>query len=87
MATLKELQDELAPYKGTLVIDEMWTVCRLLDVVAEPEDFYWKLKQPKRGTYLSSCVGGWIPLKGKIDDEEYKRLEHYFNINEPYWPQ
>jgi hypothetical protein len=85
MTTLESLKQELEPYKDTLVIDELWTVAKLIDVIDGDDDYYWVLISPKRGKYHATCVGKWIPLKGKIDDEDYERLERIWKLNEPFW--
>jgi len=40
MITLKELQDELEPYKNTLVLD-CFEVVRLTGVIDGEDDYYW----------------------------------------------
>lgn len=65
MATLSELQTELKPYQGTLVIDDFHKVVRLVDVIDAEDDYYW-VYDDHHGIYHASCVGGWIPLKGFI---------------------
>lgn len=85
MATLKELQKELAPHKGKLVLNH-FDVVRLIDVVDGKDDYYWVIKHAdKRGIHWSSCVGGWMPLKGKISDKHYNELERVWKLNEKNW--
>ncbi len=84
MVTLKLLQDELAPYRGTLVLD-FCRVALLKDVYEGDDDCYWvyygNLNGRYHGEYHSSCVGGWTPLKGFLPDEAYKKLVDRWNIN------
>ena len=81
MTTLKSLKKELEPYKNTLVLD-FCKIVRLVDVVEEPEDFYWVYAQWRLGkTTYSSCVMGWTPLKGNLPDKIYKQLVHNWNMN------
>ena len=84
MATFEELQKEMEPHKGNLVLNH-FEVVRLVDVVNGEDDYYWVFKSPVRGTYWSSCVGGWMPLKGKIAEEDYMELERVWGLNEERW--
>lgn len=79
MATLVELKIELKPYQNTLVIDG-FEIVRLVDVIDGGDDYYWVYDSHK-GIYWSTCVGGWIPLKGFIDQEKYDNLVRVWNLN------
>lgn len=79
MTTLASLQEELAPYRNTLVLN-YFEVVRLVDVIDEEDDYYWVLDSHK-GIVYSSCVGGWIPLKGKLDTKDYAELVRVWNLN------
>jgi hypothetical protein len=79
MTTLEDLKKELEPYCNTLVLD-YFEVVRLVDVIDGEDDYYW-VYDTKKGIVHSSCVGGWIPLKGKIEDENYDRLVRVWNLN------
>ena len=80
MATLAELKAELKPYKNTLVIDQCSHVSRLVDVVFAEDDYYWVHDRKNKLSY-QSCVGGWIPLKGFIDKNQYERMVRVWNLN------
>lgn len=85
MSIRKKLKEELDSYKGTLVLDG-FKVVLLLDAVEEEDDFYWVYYHPNRrgydtSLYLSSCVGGYTPLKGFIPDEDYDRMVKIFELN------
>jgi hypothetical protein len=80
MTNLEELKKELEPYKNTLVIDELDGVARLVDVIDDGYDFHW-IYESKNTIRESSCVCGWIPLKGYIDDNKYQRLVSIWNLN------
>lgn len=80
MITLEDLKAEVEPYKNTLVIDDFDTVVRLVDVIDGDDDYYWVFESRNR-TYYSSCVGGWIPLKGFIEQEKYDRMVRIWNLN------
>ena len=79
MTTLKELQDELKPYRDTLVLD-FFDVVRLVGVTEDKDDFYW-IFDTKKGTVYSSCVCSWKPLKGHLKDSDYKELVRVWNLN------
>ena len=80
MITLEDLKAEVEPYKNTLVIDDFDTVVRLVDVIDGDDDYYWVYESRNR-IYYSSCVGGWIPLKGFIEQEKYDRMVRIWNLN------
>jgi hypothetical protein len=77
---LDELKKELEPYRNTLVLD-YFKIVRLVDVVDGDDDYYWVLDDSGRGIYWSSCVGGWIPLKGRLKNKDYKELVRVWNLN------
>jgi hypothetical protein len=79
VATLEELQAEAKPYIGTLVLS-IFDVVRLENVVDGEDDYYWIYTGLKQ-KYWSSCVGGFIPLKGVLPDKDYDSLVHIFNLN------
>jgi len=79
MANLSELKAELEPFRNTLVL-EYFNVVRLVDVIESKDDYYWVYDGDK-GLILSSCVGGWFPLKGFIRQEDYDRLVRVWNLN------
>ena len=79
MTTLESLRKEVEPYKNTLVLD-FFQVKRLVDVIDGGDDFYW-VYDTGRGIEHSTCVGSWIPLKGKIDEKEYNKLVTVWNLN------
>jgi len=66
-------------YKGQFVINDDWEVVRLLAVASDDLDYYWVYWDGVKITW-SSCVGSFVPLKGKIDEEYYTnfiRLAYY----------
>lgn len=84
MATLAELQAELAPFKGTLVIGDFDNIVLLKDVIDGEDDYYWVYygwMRDKKLKYHSTCVGGWVGLKGVVPDDQYKRLVNIWNLN------
>ena len=79
MLTLEKLKKELDPYKNTLVLD-FCEIVRLVDVSEDPEDFYWEYEKWGE-TVHSSCVMGWVPLKGNLPDKIYQSLVTNWNMN------
>ena len=79
MANLKDLQEEMSPYKNTLVLDG-FEVVRLVNVIDGSDDYYW-VYDTRKGTVHATCVGGWIPLKGFIPSNEYNSLVRIWNLN------
>ncbi len=77
---LRELKKELEPFRNTLVIDVFDKVVRLVDVVDDEDDYYW-VYDSRQGVYQSSCVCGWIPLKGFIKEKEYNEMIRVWNLN------
>jgi hypothetical protein len=80
MEILTKLKAELEPFKNTLVIDGFNTVVRLVDVIDGEDDYYWVFDS-RKGIYHSSCVGGWIPLKGFVEQKKYDRMVSTWNLN------
>jgi hypothetical protein len=80
MITLNKLKEELEPYRNTLVLN-YFEVYRLVDVIDGEDDYYWVFDTMRRGIIHSTCVGGWIPLKGTLDDKKYQELVRIWNLN------
>lgn len=61
------------------------SVARLCGFGQDPQDYYYLMRNPTwptRGELAwSSAVGGFIALKGKIDQADYERLEYYMSLN------
>jgi hypothetical protein len=75
---------EVKKHKGELVLDFL-EVVRLEGLDEEPvivpEDFYYVFYSINKGRYLSSCAGGFTPLKGLIKDKDYKYIKRQFDLN------
>jgi hypothetical protein len=66
-------------HKGQFII--MGTdVVRLIAVGDDGEDYYW-VTYNGRKTHWHSCVGGFIILKGKIDERDYNCLIRMAKLN------
>lgn len=67
-------------HKGEIVLD-VFDVVRLIELEMDDDDYYYVFNDRKK-IFWSSCVGSFIPLRNKITDVEYKRLESWFNMND-----
>lgn len=74
MEQLKELQEEVAQYKNTLVISHH-KVVMLLDVIDGTDDYYWVTEHWGGEIHHETCVGGWTALKGVIPERDYGMME------------
>lgn len=83
---LDELRKEMEPYKDTLVLN-MFEVVKLEGVEYDPgdeewpDDLFWVYRQLDGKVLWSSCVGKWIPLKGKLNKKDYNNLERLWDLN------
>ncbi len=75
---------EVNKYINTIVLGfGDFTPYRLIGFHEDSEDYYYNMLNIKGEYSLHSCVMGFIPLKGKIDDTDYGRIEYVFEINKP----
>jgi hypothetical protein len=78
---------ELEKYGGTYVLTMSQDVKFLIAACTSDEDYYYiylnlnKSSEISIGLSFESCVGGFIPLIGRIEDKEYQRIQS-FVINE-----
>ena len=74
---------EINQYINTIILSfGDFTLYRLMGFYEDTDDYYYNLKDIKGQFSLHSCVMGFIPLKNKIDDDDYERIESVFEINE-----
>jgi hypothetical protein len=78
--TLEILKKELEPYKNTLVINGLFKISLLVDVIEDEDDYYWVFKSDNQVVHIS-CLVEWIPLKGFIDSSKYESLVSIWNLN------
>ena len=83
MISIKELKEEVRPYKDTLVLNGFFKVVKLLDAVIDEDDGeLCYVYQNVHGSIVNtSCLIDWMPLKGHISDEDYGVLLHRWNLN------
>jgi hypothetical protein len=70
--TLDKIISELRERRGELVLNTD-SVVRLIGVTEDEEDYYYVYYDGKRIS-LVSCVIKYIPLRGKIEDLDYKGM-------------
>jgi len=74
---------EVNQYLNTIVLGfGDFTLYRLMGFYEDSEDYYYNMLNIEGAFSLHSCVGGFIPLKGKIDDDDYERVENVFELNQ-----
>lgn len=83
MTTFKELNEEAKKHINELVLDNISGIRRLIGIYNGEDDYYW-IFLTRKEIILSSCVVGWIPLKGYIKNEDYNKLERIWNLNVQY---
>jgi len=77
----KSIIEEFEKYKGQSVIASCdYKVYRLIAVADDDFDYYWVFWDGRK-TMWQSCCGGFIPLKGKIDDKHYNEIKRIAKIN------
>lgn len=77
---LKLILEEFEKYKGQHVINHR-TVERLIAVSTDDSDYYWVYWTGQKLRF-STCCGSFIPLKGKITDEEYNEFVMTARLND-----
>lgn len=77
---LKIILEEFEKYKGQHVIIND-TVKRLIAIATDDDDYYYVLWNG-RETHWSTCVGTYIPLKGKIEDRFYNNFINTAKLND-----
>jgi hypothetical protein len=81
MTTLEDLKSKVEPFKNTLVIcDATLKIVLLVDVIDGGDDYYW-VYDNRECLYHATCVGGWTPLRGFIDQKKYNRMVIQWNYN------
>lgn len=81
--THKELlENEARNHFNEIVLCHL-SLFRMVGFHEDSMDYYYRLKPVGYGRpeSLTSCVGGFVVLKGKIDDSDYTRLENLFGLS------
>jgi hypothetical protein len=71
---------EFERLKGQFVITASWNIERFIGVGDDKQDWYYITYNGRKTTW-NTCVGGLIPLKGKLDDEDYNELVRIAKLN------
>jgi len=71
--------EEYEQLKGQFVLN-YFEVQRLIGIVETDFDYYWALYDGRK-LHLSSCVGGVIPLKGRLAEKDYNTLIRIAKLN------
>ena len=84
MASKKHFENRVKKHLGELVLD-LFKVVRLEGFYNGEDDYYYIYRDIDRefhkGQYYASCLGGFVPLKGKISRAQYRELVRVFNLN------
>lgn len=79
----KELKEKAENYKGQIVLSYLEVYRLTGEIHDDGEDYYWGYEtlDSENPFIWSSCVGGFIPLKGRLTEEEYNSVERIFEMN------
>jgi hypothetical protein len=80
------IQRKVNKYRNQLMLDDISGVIKLLGWTDQFESDYYYIVQSRRygvkeNIFLYSCVGSFIPLKGKLSKFDYMRLEQLWDMN------
>lgn len=76
------MKKEAEPYIGTLVVMDSWDgLLKLEDVEDHGDDYYWVCTDKRDNTKCQSCLMGFTPLKGHVNDGDYQRMKQLWNNN------
>jgi hypothetical protein len=71
---------EFEKLKGQFVINASWEIERLVAVGEDEWDYYW-ITYDGRKLKWNTCVGGLMPLKGHLRDQDYLELVRLAKLN------
>lgn len=77
---LRIIKNEFKKHKGQYVINN-GEVQRLIAIATDDEDYYYVFWDGRKAIW-SSCVGTFVPLKGKIDDRHYREFGRLARLND-----
>ena len=78
-SNLVGILEEFETLKGQFVINGM-EIMRYIAIADDGEDYYHVLYDGRKVIW-SSCVGGVIPLKGRLKENEYYKLVRLAQLN------
>lgn len=76
----KIILGEFEKHKGEFVITDSWKVERLIAIGDDGFDYYYVTYDGRKLTW-NTCVGRIIPLKGKIENNEYMNFIRIAKLN------
>lgn len=79
MNNINLILNKYSELKGQLIISD-FQVSRLIGIVEDEEDYYYCLYDGRK-LWLTSCVGGIIPLKGYINNSDYNEMIRLCKLN------
>ena len=80
-ATEEKIKEEIKPYLNTLVISPPNSIVKLKGYLKEEDgELYWEFQKRYDKSYQTVLMN-WIPLKGNINDKDYKEIERIWNLN------
>jgi len=74
------LRKDTEPYIGTLVLHN-FQVVRLSGLDQDDYDWYYIFHTVTGEAIEISVITGFVPLKGHVSEEDYKRLLFSWNLN------
>jgi hypothetical protein len=82
--TLDTLAERLRPHHDEICIVGDMDLVRLVGVGADDDDLYYIVQDHRHegpGIVWFSAVGAMLPLKGRVPEEDYRRMENIFTLN------
>jgi len=73
--------EKFEKYKGQFVINASWQVQRLIAVSEDDMDWYWVFYDGRK-VNLCSCVMGFVPLKGFVEEKHYQEFIRLAKLND-----
>lgn len=77
---LRIIKNQFKKHKGQYVINH-GVVQRLIAIGTDDSDYYY-IFWDGRKTIWSTCVGTFVPLKGKIEDKHYNEFGRIAKLND-----
>ena len=78
---LKIILNKFEQLKGQFVITCSWEIERFVAISTDDLDYYYVTYDGRKFTY-NTCVGRIMPLKGKLDKEDYDELVRIAKLND-----
>lgn len=79
-SNLKLILEEFEQLKGQFVITASHKIERLVGIGDDKLDYYWITYDGRKLTW-NTCVGGLVPLKGYLREEDYNEFIRLAKLN------